>query len=104
MYWRRTGARFYVCEKGVQYRKDTRKIVVMTLGFDCEPIRGPIKLVLNAYPPDKRRRDLDNLPKAVQDSLQYARVFIDDFQIDELHIIRQKPILGGKLEVEIVEL
>lgn len=103
-YWRRTGSRFYVCERGIQYRKETRKAAVLALGFDFEPIRDPISLVLHAYPPDKRRRDLDNLMKAVGDSLAYARIIVDDFQIDELHIIRCKPVLGGKLEVEIIPL
>ncbi len=100
-YWRRTGSRFYVCEAGVQYRKDVRKAAVMALGFVYEPIREPVSLLIHAYPPDKRRRDLDNLLKAAGDSLEYARLLIDDSQIDDLHIIRCKPVLGGKLEIEI---
>jgi len=103
-YWRRTGSRFYVCERGIQYRKDTRKAAVMALGFAYEPIRGSVSLTLDAYPPDRRKRDLDNLGKAVGDSLQHARVFLDDFQVDELHIIRHVPVLGGKLVVTIEEL
>lgn len=51
-------------------------------------INARIRLTIDAFPPDKRKRDLDNLFKAVLDSLQAARVFPDDCQIDELSIKR----------------
>lgn len=47
-----------------------------------------LKVDIIAYPPDKRRRDLDNLLKAPQDSLQHAGVFHDDSQIADLRIRR----------------
>lgn len=103
-YWRRVGTRFYVCDRGIQYRKDVRKAVVLALGFDFKPISEPIGLLINAYPPDKRKRDLDNTLKVIGDSLEYARLIENDYQINELHIIRQKPVLGGKLEIEITVL
>jgi crossover junction endodeoxyribonuclease RusA len=34
-----------------------------------------------AYPPDHRRRDLDNLAKAILDALQHAGVYGNDCQV-----------------------
>lgn len=41
-----------------------------------------------AYLPDRRRRDLDNLGKAVYDALQAAQVFVDDSQIVDAHWVK----------------
>ncbi len=41
------------------------------------------------FPPDRRRRDVDNPLKAGLDSLTHAKVFHDDCQIDHLEVIRK---------------
>ena len=56
-----------------------------------------LKIFLIAYPPDKRKRDIDNLLKAVIDALQHASVFPDDSQIDDLHIIRGQQVKDGRV-------
>ena len=43
-------------------------------------ITGPYKLTLLAVPPDKRRRDIDNLLKSTNDVLKTAGVIDDDSQ------------------------
>lgn len=40
------------------------------------------------YPPDKRRRDLDNAWKVASDACTRARVWVDDTQIDQLTLLR----------------
>lgn len=55
-------------------------------------------------PPDKRKRDLDNVCKATLDALQHARLFDDDAQIDELHVERGDKVDGGSLFVELEEM
>lgn len=50
--------------------------------------RQRLRLVIDAHMPDARRRDIDNLGKAVLDAMQAARVFEDDSQIDDLRIRR----------------
>lgn len=57
------------------------------------------------YPPDKRKRDIDNLIKIVADSLQDARYYMNDSQIDKI-IIERMPFIfpKGKLEVELHEI
>lgn len=85
-YWRRKGSRYFVSSEGKAYKD--------SVYYLCTQYRGLFKpcdrlsLFIDAYPPDKRRRDLDNLIKAIQDSLQYAGVYEDDSQIDCLTIKR----------------
>lgn len=52
-----------------------------------------------AYPPNRRRHDLDNLLKALLDSLQVAGVFFDDSQVDDLRIRRDKIVDEGMIDV-----
>ncbi len=53
------------------------------------------------YPPDKRRRDIDNSLKVLLDSLVHAKVIKDDSQIIRLTIERDKVVNGGKVIVKI---
>ena len=56
------------------------------------------------FPRDKRKIDIDNRIKCVLDALQDAGVFNDDFQVDELTIVRGKTIKGGGIRVIIEEI
>ena len=56
------------------------------------------------FPRDKRKIDIDNRIKCVLDALQDAGVFNDDFQVDELTIVRGKTIKGGGIRVMIEEI
>jgi len=55
------------------------------------------------YPPDKRRRDLDNYMKALLDACTIAGLWEDDSLIDQLHIYRGERVLNGKVRIEISE-
>lgn len=55
------------------------------------PLVGPLAVYIAATPPDRRKRDLDNLIKPVLDALQHAQAYKDDSQIDDLHIRRMTP-------------
>ncbi len=48
---------------------------------------GPLALTLTLVPPDRRRRDLDNAAKLVQDSV-FAALGQDDSRVAELHVYR----------------
>ena len=52
---------------------------------------GPIALTIRLYPPDNRRRDIDNGNKAILDSLTKAGLWEDDCQITEMHSYKMKP-------------
>ncbi len=60
-----------------------------------QTLRGKLSLAVMAHPPDKRRRDLDNLFKCLGDALQHAGVVADDSQFDFYSIQRMPPIKGG---------
>ncbi len=92
MYWRRNGNRYFISQKGQDYRELVIKQCYIFAGlFDSN---AKLKLSVDAYPPDKRRRDLDNIFKGLLDSLQAASVYPDDSQIDELSIRRMPEQLG----------
>ena len=91
-YWRRHGNTYFISIKGKKYRED----VVYSCFRYKDHFKDDVKISINidAFPPDKRRRDLDNVLKALLDSLQHAKVFKDDNQIDRLYIARCMPLIG----------
>lgn len=60
-----------------------------------------LNVTIEAFPPDRRRRDIDNLFKAVLDGLGYAGVYDDDSQIDHLSITRLGIVRGGSVFVTV---
>lgn len=54
--------------------------------------------------PDRRRRDLDNLQKAVFDALTKAGFWLDDSQVVDYRVVKMPVVKGGKLELTITEL
>ena len=61
-------------------------------------------VVVEAFMPDRRMRDLDNLFKALLDALVKAGVLVDDSVIDDLRIVRKCVVKGGKVLVSIKEI
>jgi crossover junction endodeoxyribonuclease RusA len=88
-YYRHVGNKVLISREGRQYREN---VMAMFRDKPQPPFTGPIELYAEFYPPDARRRDLDNLLKCTQDTLQHAGLFNDDSQIAVIHIIKQKPI------------
>ena len=67
------------------------------------PFSGNLQVVAEIRHPDKRRRDLDNCWKTLADALTAAGVWLDDFQITDLRLIRGAPIKGGAVSVLVEE-
>jgi crossover junction endodeoxyribonuclease RusA len=90
-YWRniviKGRPRTLLSEKGRQYRIQ----IMSQIHLEHPPaLSGRLHLTIELYPPDRRKRDLDNHCKAIQDGLAHAGVFEDDSQIDQLTVIRRE--------------
>lgn len=62
---------------------------------------GRLGAKIELHPPDRRKRDIDNLIKPLFDALTHAGAIADDELFDQLTITRQSVIAGGKVIVYI---
>ncbi len=53
-----------------------------------KPLQGRLAVSVELFPPDRRKRDLDNYMKSLLDALTKIGVWEDDSQIDRLTIAR----------------
>lgn len=97
-YWRNVAGRTLISREGRKYRDDIIALAARSLWphFD-----GPVAVKIVACPPDRRRRDLDNMLKPMLDALTHAKLWDDDSQIDDLQIVRGDLTPGGRMEVEV---
>ena len=100
-YWRNFDGRMIISARGREYRETVGD--QMTLQKMVNHFKGQLKVEIEAFRPDKRRRDLDNLLKATLDGLAHAGVYEDDSQIVDLRIYWAKDI-GGMLKIKIEEI
>jgi len=101
-YWRRVGPRTLISREGRTFRKNVCALLGGG-GPRKPPSGGRIALAMDAFPPDRRRRDLDNIAKPLLDALEHAGVYEDDSQIDLLLIQRREVVKGGTLDVRVEE-
>lgn len=103
-YWRRTEqrGRMAISAKGRAFRNAVLAAFLEQHGYGWRARVDPYaryQLHISASPPDRRRRDLDNVLKATLDALEHARIFHDDAQVDDLHIVRANPSKHGELRI-----
>jgi crossover junction endodeoxyribonuclease RusA len=95
-YWGQSGKNKFLGKKGKEFR-----IAVAEACLDAEVValEGRLSLHVSLYPPDHRKRDVDNVLKPLLDAMEHAGCFENDNQIDELHIIRREVEKGGSCVV-----
>jgi crossover junction endodeoxyribonuclease RusA len=79
-------------KRGRDYKKQCKFELMVQ-----RPLRGlrtRLEVAIDAYPPDNRKRDIDNLCKPVLDALQDYGMF-NDAQIDDLRIRRLETQKGA---------
>lgn len=102
-YYVKTKTHVHISPKGKNFREDLNLAIVqqapdLALGGD---FRIMLEVVL--FPPDRRKRDLDNHMKALLDALTKAGVWEDDSQIDQLQIYRGAIVDNGSCHIRIYE-
>lgn len=107
-YWR-IGAqgRPYIAQAGILFRRAVGQTLAAQRALrriPALPASGPVQIVIAASPPDRRWRDLDNLLKATLDSLVHGGVLTDDSQVSDLRVVRDDPLIAGRLVVSVLEL
>ena len=101
-YYRHVGPRVLISRDGRKYRELVTALVNRN-GF--RPFQGRISLHAEFYPPDRRRRDLDNVGgKVLLDTLQAAGLFKDDCQIKRIYLEMHEPVDGGLCFVKLEDM
>ena len=98
--WRTYRGRILLSKEGRAYYDEC------TLGVASQrggTMRGPVKVRLWVSPPDRRRRDLDNVLKPIMDLGTKAKIWDDDSQLVEIHATKEDPIKGGRVVMEVKE-
>lgn len=106
MYYRtpRSGklaGRTMISEKGRMYRADVMETIMR---YKLGRVPGRLEVHIDAFPPDRRRRDLDNICKGLLDGLAHAGIIADDGDIDILKIHRKEHVKGGLVRVFVSEI
>ena len=100
-YYRHVGPRVLISRDGRKYRE----AVVSLLGEQkIQPFEDAVELTVDAYPPDNRRRDVDNLLKCFLDSFTYGGLYRDDSQVRKITITKREPMPpDGRIFIRIKE-
>lgn len=97
-YYRHVGPRMLISREGRAYRE---KVCAILTALGIRPMTGPLDVQVEIFPPDRRRRDLDNVQKALFDALEHGGAYINDSQIVKLAIEKCDPVTGGRTIVRI---
>lgn len=102
-YWRSIPGRKHpiISEEGRDYRYKVERLL---RDHGVPPITDALRVSIAAFPPDRRRRDLDNFHKAPLDALTHAGIYKDDSQIGALASARMPVQADGELALEIATL
>ena len=101
-YWRNVAGRMVLSRDGRRYREAVAGLVWRHLQQEGGGIgfgESDLEVTIEAYPPDRRRRDLDNILKALIDALESVDLFHDDSQIAVISICRREAEPPGRVEV-----
>jgi crossover junction endodeoxyribonuclease RusA len=100
-YWGQSGNRRFIGKKGVAFRAAVVEAFETSKGSGVE---GRLAVHIELYPPDRRKRDIDNVLKALLDACEHAGCYENDSLIDELHIVRKDVIKDGACNIAILPL
>lgn len=99
--WRHVRGRTFLSAAGRRFRERVTGILRCA---GVRPMTGKLCCSVTVFPPDRRRRDLDNLLKSLLDALQHGGAFPDDSQIVWLITVKATPVQGGRVCVQLAPL
>jgi len=73
-YWRRVGPRTLISREGRRFRQ---RVMAILAAFHIRPLAGNLAVHVKVFPPDRRRRDIDNVLKSLLDALEHGGAFHD---------------------------
>lgn len=88
-YYRHVGSRVLISRDGRLYRE---RIVNKLKSENISTFSDPVELFIELYPPDNRRRDVDNSLKCLLDTFTHGGLYRDDSQIYKLTVIKREPM------------
>lgn len=89
----------YIKPTGKTYKKEVLDYIT-TNNLDIQA-NIPVKVAIIISPPDRRKRDIDNILKCLFDSLTEANFWQDDSIVKELHISYSKVEKQGSVLLHI---
>lgn len=96
--WRMVNGRMLLSREGRLYRQRVQAILRLA---GVRPLDGRLALAVDVSPPDRRRRDLDNVQKILLDAMEAGGAYADDSQIDVLFARRLAVSTGGQAHVRL---
>jgi len=99
-YWRHYRGRTLISRGGRTFRK---AVGAALAAAGVRPMNGRLAVAVEVYPPDRRRRDIDNVQKALLDALEHGGAFHNDSQVVWLLTEKAEVVPGGKTIVRIAE-
>lgn len=99
-----SGKSYQIRVNAPKTKKYFHEVFVIVKNLQLERLHGDIVMNIEVYPPDYRKRDLDNICKVLLDSLELAGVYNDDNQIVKLTLERKEMRKGGEIRIEVKKL
>ena len=104
-YWRAPNkgplkGRHLISEKGRAYQSAECAAIIEQLRCLPKPSSSPAAVEILLFPPDARRRDIDNYNKALFDALTHAGIWEDDSRAENAGGVGPK-VHGGRVEISI---
>ncbi len=98
--WKHTrNGRHFLTQEARDYYQLVAQTVV--LSNQNTQLAGKLHVECDIYPPDNRRRDLDNAWKTISDACTKAFVWQDDTQIHRLVLERMETVKHGLVAIRI---
>lgn len=100
-YYVKTARGVYISNKGRRFRAEVAEMINEQLPDLTITDRMLVEIVL--YPPDKRKRDVDNYNKPLLDALTQCGLWEDDSLIDQLFNYRGVTTQSGRVFMRITD-